>query len=344
MSVQIFLSGCALFLAVAATAAETASDVKTREIGVPSHRQIVNTPVEVSEPLLHGSSHDAVEETEKQTGFVVRPGMARISSGENVGTNADYDIGSYRIRMFEPFHMDLTEVTWKQWNEIREWALKRPDVGGDERSFFVYEFDGPGAGKADDHPVVSVTWFDCLRWCNARSEKEGLTPCYTVGGEILRRKVDSAPDCNPAASGYRLPTVQEWTYAARGGLVGKRFPWGDTISHDNANYYSAVGMRDAEGHLYDVSKTRGCHPKYAAEPFPYTSPVKSFAPNAYGLYDMVGNVAEWAWASKGSSRVTCGGSWDADARGLRNASTAVHNGPGERDDTIGFRTIRRAGQ
>ena len=68
-----------------------------------------------------------------------------------------------------------------------------------------------------------------------------------------------------------MPTEAKWEYAARGGLKGKRYPWGDEISHDNANY-SGTGGRD---------KWSKC------------APVSSFEANGYGLYNMVGNVWEW---------------------------------------------------
>ncbi len=257
------------------------------------------------------------------------PSMALIPAGSfKMGDDAgEPDERPAHTVYLSAFYIDKVEVTYGFWNEVASWAA---DNGYDISPRRVE------AAQAN-HPVTYMTWYEAVKWANARSEREGLKPCYYV--DRLQQTVYRTGDVDVpiegvkwSGCGYRLPTEAEWEKAARGGLEGKRYPWGDEeISCSRANYSGCRGS---------------------------TAPVGSYPPNGYELYDMAGNEWEWVWdwynpgyygASPGTnplgpplgeSRVLRGGSWGSDASDCRVANRDYASPSSH----YGFRLVRAAGQ
>jgi formylglycine-generating enzyme required for sulfatase activity len=254
------------------------------------------------------------------------------------------------------FYIDKYEVSKAKWDEVANWAATNGyDITGSD-----------GSGKGADHPVEEVTWYQCVKWCNARSEKEDLTPAYYTSSATttVYRIGDLAMENDWVrwGTGYRLLTEAEWEKAARGGTAGMRFPWHDSqnIDFTRANYYS-YWSGGAPVYSYDKATTEGYHPTWNTGTEPYTSPVGSFAATGYGVYDMAGNAWEWCWDRYGDNyydvspatnprgpesgpyRVFRGGGWRSDAVNCRVAGRG-YGTPDYGDGGIGFRACLPAGQ
>ena len=297
--------------------------------------------------------------TNQLVDFNPPPGMAFIPAGVfTIGNSiGDPDITNATPTnvIVSSFYMDVNLVTYSQWLSVYNWATNHG-----------YGFDNPGSGGAANQPVQNVDWDDCVKWCNARSQQEGLTPVYYSDANLTQVFTNgdlpqylwptNGPLVNWSANGYRLPTEAEWEKAARGGLKAMRFPWGNTISESQANYWG-----DTSGFSYDLGPD-GVNPMWGNPNVSNCySPVGYYPPNGYGLYDMAGNVDEWCWdfvasppyppgsaylggtdphgPASGDERSARGGCWGDTAAWVRCASRHAYFMPSA-SDIFGFRCVR----
>jgi formylglycine-generating enzyme required for sulfatase activity len=224
--------------------------------------------------------------------IAVQGGTLPASSGLGNQTVATFQIGKY-------------ETTWEEWQTVRTYAIANG-----------YDLTAIGNGAASTHPVQMVNWYDVVKWCNAKSQMEGLTPAYTLNGTTYKTG-EVVPTVSSAANGYRLPSEKEWEWAARGGVSSRNF----TYSGSNTLY--EVGWTAESNYMISGTKAVG-----------------TLAGNELGIYDMSGNVWEWcedvAYTSRRRFR---GGSWNYSAS---SAAVAFRNyfNPVSRDGNNGFRLAR----
>lgn len=193
------------------------------------------------------------------------------------------------------FYVGKYEVTQKEWIEIM----------GSNPSKFI----------GDNLPVETVSWYDCVEYCNKRSIKEGLNPYYNIDKNKQDQNNTNDIDdikwpvtINPEANGYRLPTAAEWEYAASGGQMSKSYTYSGSNNLDEvAWYWKNSGDKYLTGAWTWPMLVKNNNK---------TKLVGSKKPNELGLYDMAGNVREWCWdwhesvgANDIQGRIWKGGGW-----------------------------------
>ena len=321
-------------------------------------------------------------------------GYAYIPEGNFLMCSPPTELGRWSAENFQHpvtltrgFFLKLHETTFAEWNDTRDWArangyaglgykaitiegvptvvemgapggrLLSQALGGDVTG------SGPSAGGEGTQPVSNTSWYETIKWLNAKSEREGFDPCYRIrlkpelGGAVQVFRNQSLEDidndlsaiiCQWTANGYRLPTEAEWEYACRGGTTtalsnGLDLTYGvdqgDPLDAnvDPVAWYYANG---AQSH-----------------------PVGQKAANPFGLHDMHGNMAEWCWdlhnsilithfqpaavtdpkgTTSGIYRAMRGGSWRNSGRNVRSAFRDRQIGTLQGGYQVGFRIARNA--
>lgn len=301
------LSMAALFLlsGILASAAEAETSAPGEMALIPAGTFIMGSPTTEAERYEDESQHEV-----SLSGFL---------------------IGRHEVTVAE-FRAFVKATGYKTTAELNGGArVKNPD-GWEKRE--DASWTNPYIEQSDDDPVVDVSWFDSLMYCNWRSLEEGLDPIYSIEGTSV--------SCNLASNGYRLPTEAEWEYACRAGTT-RATAFGDSLSPRQANISC--------NYPFDPGKlaTESCYSN--------TRPVGSYPPNAWGLWDMHGNVSEWCWdrygpypeapernpvgVMSGPFRVLRGGNWYSPDSENRSAARSSGS-PAVALSCVGFRIVRNA--
>lgn len=253
--------------------------------------------------------------------------LVLVNGGAFVNTRSNFHGKGTRVA---DFYIGKHEVTQKEWSEV---------MGANPSQF-----------KGENSPVETVSWYDCVGYCNKRSLKEGLKPYYNIDktrkdpqNQFTEDGVKWLVTINPEADGYRLPTEAEWEYAAGGGQASKSYTYSGGDDIDKVAWYWQNSGDVKLGGFWSSAAVRGNHST--------TKAVGRKDANELGIHDMSGNVREWCWDSQTYVdkngpveervfyRVLKGGGWLGGdfccASSYRGGDTAS-----SRNEDTGFRVCR----
>ncbi len=261
--------------------------------------------------------------------------MVPVAGGTfQMGSNDANDLGASPPHTVTvgSFYIDKYEITYEKWTTVVAW--------GSTHGYTDIQSVGANGHNpvGSNNPVSTVNWYDIVKWCNARSEKDGLTPVYYTSSSFVPVNIYRTGSndltntmVNWTANGYRLPTEAEWEFAARGGTKAK-----------SPIPYIYSGSDAIDGVAW-----------YGTNSGSTTHPVGGKTANELGIYDMSGNVWEWCWdwyvaysavaqtdpqgpSAPQSYRVLRGGSFFNDGALCRSAYRSYGN-PVDRNYVSGFR-------